>query len=148
MPAAPPRNSSTSIPQAPHSPGMPHAPLIIQEQATGSTNLVEIEFSVNSAELDKLCPCGCSAVKPYRSSSQVPDAAAAAVSGWLEAHAAGLCGVGDRDNAVYGQLYALDQASYSRHDPLRISAGARARSGYAYGCASQLWKSRSMSPIA
>ena len=43
-------------------------------------------------------------------------------------------GAGDRDNAVYGQLYALDQASYSRHDPLGTSAGARARSGYAYGC--------------
>lgn len=44
-----------------------------------------------------------------------------------------LGGAGDRDNVVYGQLYALDQASYSRHDPLRTAAGARARSGYAYG---------------
>ncbi len=69
------------------------------------------------------------------------------MSGWLVLHAVGLCGAGDRDNAVYGQLYALDQATYSRHDPLRISAGARARSGYAYGCTSQLRKSRRMSPI-
>ena len=43
------------------------------------------------------------------------------------------CIAGDRDNVVYGALYRLDQASFTRHDPLRIAANTKLRSGYAYG---------------
>lgn len=39
---------------------------------------------------------------------------------------------GDHNNVVYGSLYRMDLASYSRHDPLKTSAGARPRFGYAY----------------
>lgn len=40
---------------------------------------------------------------------------------------------GDRNNVVYGSLYRMDLAAYSRHDPLKTAAGAKPRFGYAYG---------------